>query len=125
MNWTVEKLETEVFARVSAKGVFDSKEHLKMLDELLGSRFWHPEMPVLFDLRSVDFSGTNLEVFRQASLNRQKNDAQFGCGKSAFLVKSLTDFARGRQFQMLTENKVCATLRIFMDEDQALEWVKE
>lgn len=125
MNWTVQKLETEPFVRVAAQGVFDPDEHLEMLDDLLSRRFWQPETPVLFDFRNVEFGETNLDDVRQASLNRQKNDARFGCAKSAFLMKSLTDFARGRQFQLLTEDKVCAALRIFMEEDQALHWVED
>lgn len=123
MNWTVEKLETEPFVRVRVVGAFDPDEHSKMLDDLLSSALWQLGRCVLFDFRATDFVGTNLEIVRRASINRQREDARFGCGKSAFLMKSLTDFARGRQFQMLTEDKVCATLRIFIEEDQALDWL--
>lgn len=124
MNWTVEKLETEPFVRVAPEGVFDPNEHLRMLEDLLTRRFWKPGTPVLFDFRNLDFVGTDIEDVREASDNRRKNEARIGGGKSAFLMKSLTDFARGRQFQLLTEDKVSAELRIFMEEEQALRWLE-
>ncbi len=124
MNWTVEKLETEPFVRVAPEGVFDPDEHCRMLEDLLTREFWKPGMPVLFDFRKLEFTGTNIEDVREASLNRRNNEARIGDGKSAFLMKSLTDFARGRQFQLLTEDKVSAELHIFMEEDKALRWLE-
>lgn len=123
MNWTIEKSETESFARVALEGVFDANEHFKMLEDLLGREFWKPGTPVLFDFRGVEFVGTDIEDVREASLNRRRNDARIGDGKSAYLMKSLTDFARGRQFQLLTEDKVASELRIFMIDDEALRWL--
>jgi len=124
MRWTVEKFEAEPFARVASEGVFNADEHRRMLEDLLARDFWKPGTPVLFDFRNLEFTGTNIEDVREASSNRREKDANLGNGKSAFLMKSLTDFARGRQFQLLTEDKVASELRIFMREDDALNWLE-
>ncbi len=125
MNWTVEKLETEPFARVALKGVFDSDDHLRMLEDLISRRFWKPSTSVLMDFRGVEFTDTNIEDVKEASANRRRNDGRLGDSKTAFLAKSLTDFARGRQFQLFTEDKVSGILRIFLDEKQALDWLED
>ncbi len=39
-------------------------------------------------------------------------------------MKSLTDFARGRQFELLTEHDMEAEISVFLDEDKALEWLR-
>lgn len=124
MNWTIENIEDKNFVKVIADGAFDADAHLEMLKDLVARRFWKPGTAVLIDFRGVETAGVSLEDIRQASGNRQQIDDRLGDGKSAYLMKSLADFARGRQFQLLTEDKVASALCIFMDEDKALNWLQ-
>ncbi len=38
-------------------------------------------------------------------------------------MNSLSDYARGRQFELLTDDKVSTDIEIFMDEEKALSWL--
>jgi hypothetical protein len=75
--------------------------------------------------RRLDFGETGLAAMRQASENHVANDDRIGRGKAAVLMRSPADYGRGRQFEMLTEGRVGATVQIFLDEAQALRWLLE
>ncbi len=80
-------------------------------------------MNVLFDHRNLNFGLTDISVFKRASSNHEQNDERIGDGKAAILMKSLSDFGRGRQFELVSEGKVSAKLRIFRDEQEAVNWL--
>jgi len=123
MNWTVENLENPNYVRIITEGVFSIKDQLKMIEDITSRDFWRPGMDVFFDHRKLDFGVTDITLLREASNNHIKNDKKIGGGKSAILMKSLPDFARGRQFELLTESKVSTKMRIFKDEGEAIEWL--
>ncbi|MET0752843.1 MAG: hypothetical protein ABWZ66_05700 [Pyrinomonadaceae bacterium] len=123
MNWTVENIENQPYIKVVTGGDFSIDEQLKMIEDITSRDFWRPGTDVLFDHRKLDFGVTDINLIRKASDNHIRNDAKIGNGKAAILMKSLPDFARGRQFELLTESKVSAKLRIFKDEDEAIKWL--
>lgn len=123
MRWTIEYLKEAGFVRVVAEGNFNAPDHLKMLEELISQEFWQPGIAILSDDRLLSFDGVNIEIIRQASINRQKYEPQIGGGKVAIVMNSMTDFTRGRQFQLLTEDEVSAKIRVFLEEQQAIEWL--
>ena len=123
MNWTVEKLENPQYVRVITDGEFSARDQLKMIEDITSRDFWRPGMDVLFDHRHLDFGSTDINLMRQAGNNHVQYNDKIGNGKAAILMKSLPDFARGRQFELLTESKVSAKLRIFKDEKEAVEWL--
>jgi hypothetical protein len=125
MNWTVENIESLPYIKVVTGGDFTVGEQLKMIEDITSRDFWRPGMNVLFDHRKLDFGVTDINLIRKASDNHVKNNEKIGGGKAALLMKSLPDFARGRQFELLTESKVSAKLRIFKDEDEAVQWLIE
>lgn len=123
MNWKVENIENPHYVRVITQGDFTVGDQLKMIEDIVSRDFWRPGTDVLFDHRKLDFGVTDINLIREASGNHIKNDDKIGDGKAAILMKSLPDFARGRQFELLTEAKVSAKMRIFKDEDEALSWL--
>lgn len=125
MNWTIEYIKKGNFVKVTVEGDFSLGELEKMDEDIFRQKFWRPGMNVLFDHRKLDFGVTDIEMMRGASQLHVKNNEKIGNGKAAFLMKSLPDFARGRQFELLTESKVSAKMRVFKDEDEALEWIAE
>ncbi len=122
-SWTIEFTESQDFVKIVAEGAFSTTEHSQLLEDLLTRRSWIPGMNILFDDRKVEFDGTNVELIRRVGDNFQLYDEKIGDGKIAILMKSLTDYARGRQFELITEKKISGDLKIFMDEEKAVEWL--
>ena len=123
MNWTIDYIETQAFVKVITEGEFAAVDHLKMTEDIISRDFWEPGMAVLFDHRKLNFGNTGFDAMKQASINHEKNDARIGNGKAAILMKSVSDFGLGRQFEMLTDEKVSANVHVFLDEKQALRWL--
>jgi hypothetical protein len=124
MNWIVETKKSRKYIRVVTEGVFNLEDHLEMIKDITSREFWRPGTDVLFDHRNLNFGKSDFDLMRGASENHSENDEKIGDGKAAILMKSLSDFARGRQFELLSESKVSAKLHIFTDESQAIEWLK-
>ena len=94
-----------------------------MIQEVVSQKFWKPGTNLLIDDRKVEFSGTDVDLIRKVSENFRSFGKEIGDGKVAILMDSLTDYARGRQFELLTDYKMSAEIRAFMDEEKALDWL--
>jgi len=125
MNWTTDYREDKDFVTVVTSGNFTLEDHLKMIEDIVSRDFWEPGKDVFFDHRSLNFGNTNIELMKRASENHQKHDKIIGNGRAAILMKSLVDFGRGRQFELLSADNVSARLRIFTDQQDALNWLAE
>jgi hypothetical protein len=125
MEWTVEHRQTQDFVIVLTRGAFTLHDHRRMIEDVVSRDFWRPGMAVLFDHRALDFGETGFAAMRQASENHVANDERIGSGKAAVLMRSPADYGLGRQFEMLTDGRVGATVQIFLDEAQALRWLLE
>ena len=123
MDWSAEYIKDKQFVRIVAEGEFNVEDQLQMMKDITSRKFWRAGMNILCDFRKLEFDADSLEAIRQVSANRQKMEAKIGNGKSALLMKSLADFARGRQYQLLTSSKVSARYQVFTDEDKALDWL--
>jgi hypothetical protein len=123
MHWTVDLSRAKGYAIVTTAGAFDVGDHLRMIEDIVGRPGWSPGTDVLFDHRGLSFDDADLRAMYQASANHQVNDARIGNGKAAILMRSLSDYGRGRQFELLTADRTSATSRIFLDEAEALEWL--
>ncbi|HQU84215.1 MAG TPA: hypothetical protein PKY59_13855 [Pyrinomonadaceae bacterium] len=125
MNWEVEFREVYNFVKVATSGKFTLEDHLSMIEDIVSRGFWKPGMDVFFDNRELHFVNTDIETMRRASANHQQNNKRIGDGKTAILMKSLPDFGRGRQFELLSSGKISAKLKIFLEEENAVEWLCE
>ena len=123
MNWIAEYIKDKEFVTVVTSGNFSLEDHARMIEDIVSRKFWKPGTDVLFDNRGLEFGQTDIEAMRRASTNHKENDDLIGDGKAAILMKSLTDFGRGRQFELLASGKVSAKLKIFTDETAALTWI--
>lgn len=123
MNWTIKYEREGGFVRVTVAGLYNVKDHMQMLEDVAGRDFWKPGMNLLIDDRALDFKSTSLEELREAGRRRAEMDKLIGGGKTAVLVASLTDFARARQFELITSGKVSTKMDIFKSEDDALSWL--
>jgi hypothetical protein len=123
MDWSAEYIEDEHYVRIIIEGVFTAEGQLQMMEDITARKYWQPGMNVLCDFRNVEFDADSLTAIREASINRRKKETKIGNGKSALLMNSLADYARGRQYQLLVESKVSARLRVFTGEAEALDWL--
>ena len=123
MHWTVDLSATDKYAIVTTSGTFDVADHLRMIEDIVSRPGWHPGTDVLFDHRGLSFEDADLRAMYQASANHLHNDERIGSGKAAVLMRSLSDYGRARQFELLTADRASATMRIFLDEAEALDWL--
>jgi hypothetical protein len=123
MQWTVELSGTDEYAIVTTSGTFGVADHLRMIEDIVSRPGWRPGTDVLFDHRALSFDDADLRAMYEARANHLHNDARIGGGKAAILVRSLSDYGRGRQFELLTADHVSATLYVFLDEAEALDWL--
>ena len=123
MRWTVELPGAEGYAVVTTSGAFDVAGHVRMIEDITTRPGWRPGMDVLFDHRALDLGEADLGAMYQAGENHRRNDERIGDGRAAILVRSLSDFSRGRQFELLTEGRISATLSVFLDEAEARDWL--
>ena len=123
MRWTVELPGGDGYAVVTTSGVFNVADHVRMIQDIVTRPGWRPGMDVLFDHRALDFGEADLRTMYQAGDNHLRNDAYIGDGRAAILMRSLNDYGRGRQFELLTEGRVSATLRVFLNEAEARDWL--
>lgn len=123
MNWTIEHIREGRFVRVNVTGTYNIEDHIRMLEDVAAREFWKPGMNLLIDDRNLDFKSTNLEEFREAGKRRAEMDTLIGGGRTAVLVSSLTDFARARQYELITSGKVSSKMDVFKDEDDAIKWL--
>jgi hypothetical protein len=125
MKWNIGNLEQECFVRVRLEDKFSNDEFIYIFEDLFSRDYWKLGMHILFDDSNLNLTDTTLEMIRHASACYVNNHSHIGDGKVAMLMRSLSDFARGRQFELLTGVKAHANINIFMDEAEAIQWLTE
>jgi len=123
MHWTIAYAKDRHFVKVVAKGIYNIDDHIRMLEDVVARDFWKLGMNLLINASELDFSDTRLEQLRAVSLKRIELDTLIGNGKTAIVMNSMTDFARGRQYELIMSGKVAAKIDVFKNEDKALEWL--
>ena len=123
MNWTVEYIKPQNFVKIKTEGIYTPSDQIKMIEDTVSQKFWKPDLNLLVDHRNAEFTGTDIAFIKEASKNFEKYKNRIGGGKIAILMKSLTDYARGRQFELLTGSKVKSKFNVFMDEEKAVNWL--
>jgi hypothetical protein len=125
MDWTFEFDARQGYARIVARGDFDLADHRRMIESLLSSPEWRPGTATLFDNRQVRFGDIGFNEVLEVKSLHVSHDARIGNGKSASLMRSDSDYGIGRQLQNLTSGKVSAQIRIFLDEAEAVAWLRD
>jgi hypothetical protein len=124
MKWRIEYSPKQKFIRINLEGKFSVEGHLEMIKDILSQAFWRPGMNVLFDNRRLDYGSSSFEAMTQASRNQAAHDEDIGDGKAALLMKSVADFGLGRQYEIITDEKISANVHVFLDENQAIRWLE-
>ena len=123
MKWTIGKIENELFIRITLTGDFDINDFYELFGALFARAYGRARLHLVFDDSMLNLGETNYELIRLASDCYSRHYSHIGDGKIAMLMKSVPDFGRGRQFQMITEGQAPANINIFMDEAKAVIWL--
>lgn len=123
MNWSATYIQDKHYVEIVFEGDFTAEGLIQMMDDVVAREYWKPGMNVLSDFRKVKFDADSLAAIRKVSEGRLKKEKQIGSGKSALLMNSLADYGRGRQYQLLIESKISASLRVFTDKKEAIDWL--
>lgn len=123
MHWTVELPDDHGMAVVTTRGTFNVADHRRMIEDIVSRPGWRPGTDVLFDHRQLSFGDADLKAMYLAGGNHLAYDDRIGSGRAAILMGSLSDYGRGRQFEMLTDERISARLCIFLDPAEALDWL--
>ena len=123
MHWTVERDREHGFLVVRTAGKFDPARHREMVEDIVSQAFWRPGTDVLFDHRQLDFGDSGIEQMRAAESNHAAYDQRIGAGRAALLMGGMASFGLGRQFTLLAEDAVSARMRVFTDEQAAVQWL--
>ncbi len=124
MEWRIELQGDERLIRVSTHGAFQLRQQRQMFEELAAHpAFSHP-LPVLFDNRKIDMSGSDVNVIRESVDVALKFMRKLRIERLAGLVDTGLNFGVGRQFEILTDAAGGEGFRLFRDEQLALRWLR-
>lgn len=124
MEWSVVRTADEPWFRVTTGGTFTLADHARMVEEIVARPDWRPGTTVLFDHRALELEDASYAMMVGAGDTHRRHEAQIGDGKAAILVGSVAAFGTGRQFELLMEDTTATRIRIFLDEGEALAWLR-
>lgn len=124
MNWSFSSIEGQNHLKVSIQGDFTLEDCVKIKEDFLSKDFWKPGLNILYDYRQTNFDNNlTLDDLRDLGIFHESKNELIGSGRMAFLMKSPRDFGLARQYEMITEGKVLSEIRVFLNEEKAIEWV--
>ena len=112
---------------VRTEGKALNEQVAEMWDDLLGSEYWQPGTPALFDNRKLEpFSrtGPGIEMTQDAADYFERRAGDIGPARIAFLTTAHENYPLVRQFQVsLLTRRMSATIQIFYEEEDAIQWL--
>lgn len=123
MNWTFESLETPELICVVCSGLFTSADFATMFDELLVLPYWHKLVPIFLDQKNLEVAETSWKELMDASDTFIRHNSNFAYTKISILFGSQESYETGLRFAAITKQGTKALVRMFRDEQKALDWV--
>jgi len=123
MEWTFESLEKPELIRVLCSGIFTSADFAAMFDELLLLPYWHLRISVFFDYREVEVTKTSPMELLAASNNFISHNASLAYTRISLLFDSQESYETGLRFAAITRQSTEAFVKMFRDEEPAMNWV--
>lgn len=113
------------FFVIKTSGDFDIYDFEKLAYQLLEDPNWEPGANCIFDYRMTDFTKVGLKAFVRSKTLHSINDQLIGDGKSALVMKDLSNLGLGRIYGGMTEPFVQTKFSVFSDYGKAQEWIME
>lgn len=86
---------------------------------------WNRTVPILFDNRLLELSGSNYDLIRQSALLNEEFIKANSIERLAGVVNDGINFGVGRQFATLFEVVGGNGFRLFKEMDLALRWLRK
>ena len=125
MHWNIFYDRALGYVRASQRGDFSTGEEGAFLDEIFEAPFWEPGLPLLIDYSSIPMEPISNRELESTSKQLSEHREQLGKSRLALLCRTDVQFGLGRQFQMISMGRIDGEMRIFRDEDAAVEWLLE
>ena len=123
MQWTI--TDEGEYVLITIVGRFNHPPHERLVADLASRPFWRPGRRILYDNRNLDLDGAKLETMARAADIHVDMKESFGNSRTAVLMGSPASFGVGRQFEALVDQRMDTVVRIFLDEDEAVDWLAE
>lgn len=125
MHWNFEYVSDERYLRITTEGVYNPDEHRQMLKEVLELPDWKPGLPIFLDNRKLSYAEADTKDLKESGEDMLRSDTLIGDSKIAFLAGSRSDFEVIRRFELITEEDLSAWMQVFLDENEALRWIRK
>lgn len=123
MDWNIYTVSGPPFVKVKTSGDFNLADYRRMVENIISQDFWIPGLRVLFDHKKLNFGSTSINEISGVSRTHQMYEKEIGGGKAAILMSSIAGFGRGRQLELITNDKISEKLQVFLDEKEAIDWL--
>jgi hypothetical protein len=124
MEWRIDLQGDGKLIRVTTNGPFQLRQQRAMFEELGAHPGFSQRLPVLFDNRRLDLTGSDVDLIRQSVEIVQEFMRTQRVERLAGLVDGGVNFGVGRQFETLTDVVGGHGFRLFKDEALALRWLR-
>jgi len=125
VKWNIEYIKKEDYLSIRTEGFFKIPSLIEMFENILSNIYWRPGMKYFFDHRLLDFSKSPYHDIEEAGNIQTEYANKFGGGKAALLMRSEIHYGKAKQFELLVQERIAIDIAIFLNEDDALEWLLE
>ena len=123
MRWKIDLDSARGFVRAIQSETYSAAEEAKFLNEIFGSDFWRPGLSLMIDYSGLSIDNVESEDVENTSDLLCELEEHLGASRLALLCDTDDKFGVGRQFQMMVETQIKGDVRVFRDEEAAIEWL--
>ena len=124
MEFEITFNEDDQFFIITTMGEFNIHDFENLAYQLLEDPNWKPGTNCIFDYRKTEFIKVGLKDFVRSKTLHSINDRLIGNGKSALVMKDLSNLGLGRIYGGMTEPFVETEFSFFTEYEKAYEWIK-
>jgi hypothetical protein len=123
MIWNIRHDTVREYVHAYQSGHFSVEEQAAFLKAIFSAAFWQPGLPLIIDYCALEMekiSSVNVEAVRQIITLLED---RLGSGRLALLCDDDEQFGIGRQFQSAVSMHIKRDVKVFRDQDAAIDWV--
>ncbi len=124
MKWNIGLSADRTYIVITTEGQFTLADQRKMFLDLSAFQAGSPDLPILFDNRHIEMTGSNLNIIRESVIIVQDFIRSHGVSRLAGMVNEGVNFGVGRQFEIMTDVVGGHGFRLFHDENLAISWLR-
>lgn len=126
MHYDIEKKLDDSFIIIKTQGIATvAQDFINCLELILSNPAWKPSMNILINHQELETQQVDIEEIKKLSMQSLQFIGKFGDAKIATVTSNNSAFAKAQIFELLTEDKISITIKVFRDLIKAKEWLKE